>query len=175
MTDLLNSLLSTLDEQRRRVLQTLDGLPDEAMTGSMVPSGWAPLGVIRHLTIDVEHFWFQGVVAGEALDLPTDDDVWHPTPWPARQLVVNEYQAAAARSDDIIRATPLDALPPTQALSAYPWAPGGACWRRCCTSSRRRPRMPATSTLHASSSMAVKTSSSRSSRGLTPEGWIGAK
>jgi hypothetical protein len=123
MTDLLNSLLSTLDEQRRRVLQTLDGLPDEATTGSMVPSGWAPLGVIRHLTIDVEHFWFQGVVAGEALDLPTDDDVWHPTPWPARQLVVNEYQAAAARSDDIIRATPLDALPPTQALSAYPWAP----------------------------------------------------
>lgn len=123
MTDLLNSLLSTLDEQRRRVLQTLDGLPDEATTGSMVPSGWAPLGVIRHLTIDVEHFWFQGVVAGQALDLPTDDDVWHPTPWPARQLVVNEYQAAAARSDDIIRATPLDALPSTQALSAYPWAP----------------------------------------------------
>jgi len=123
MTDPLDLLLATLRAQRRRVLSTLDGLPDDALTRSVVPSGWSPLGMVRHLTFDVEQFWFRGVVAGEDLSLPTDDDVWHPTPWPSRRSVVDEYEEAAARSDAVIEATPLDAFPPARALSTYPGAP----------------------------------------------------
>ncbi|WP_439689229.1 DUF664 domain-containing protein [Curtobacterium sp. SP.BCp] len=123
MTDLKDLLLDTLRAQRRRVLSTLDGLPDEALTSSAVPSGWTPLGMVRHLTSDVERFWFQGVVAGEALDLPTDDEVWHPSPFPSRQQILDDYAAAAARSDRVIESTALDARPSSRALALYPWAP----------------------------------------------------
>ncbi|MDP4331896.1 DUF664 domain-containing protein [Curtobacterium sp. A7_M15] len=123
MTELQRVLLSTLREQRRRVLSTLDGLPEPALTRSTVPSGWSPLGMVRHLTFDVERFWFRGVASGEELDLPTDDEVWHPTPCPGARHVIDEYEAAAASSDHVIETTPLDALPPARALSLYPWAP----------------------------------------------------
>lgn len=116
-------LLATLRAQRRRVLGTLDGLTTEALTRSSVPSGWSPLGMVRHLTLDVERFWFQGVVAGGALDLPTDDEVWHPSPFPSRRQVLDDYEAAAARSDRIIASTALDARPSSRALALYPWAP----------------------------------------------------
>ncbi|MGN6407540.1 MAG: mycothiol transferase [Curtobacterium sp.] len=123
MTELQRVLLSTLREQRRRVLSTLDGLPEPALTRSAVPSGWSPLGMVRHLTFDVERFWFRGVVSGEELDLPTDDEVWHPMPWPGARHVIAEYEAAAAHTHHVIETTPLDALPPARALSLYPWAP----------------------------------------------------
>ena len=123
MTDPKDRLLDTLRAQRRRVLSALDGLPDGALTSSAVPSGWTPLGMVRHLTSDVERFWFQGVVAGEALDLPTDDEVWHPSPFPGRQQILDDYAAAAARSDRSIGSTALDARPSSRASALYPWAP----------------------------------------------------
>lgn len=123
MTDPKDLLLATLRAQRRRVLSALEGLPDGALTRSAVPSGWSPLGMVRHLTLDVERFWFQGVVAGEALDLPTDDDVWHPSPFPSRRQILDDHEAAAARSDRIIESAALDARPSSRALALYPWAP----------------------------------------------------
>ncbi|MFS0731650.1 DUF664 domain-containing protein [Curtobacterium sp. 1P10AnD] len=123
MTDQKDLLLASLRAQRGRVLDTLDGLPDAALTRSAVPSGWSPLGMVRHLTCDVERFWFQGVVAGEALDLPTDDEVWHPSPWPTAHAVIEAYETAAARSDAVIASTSLDARPSSHAMALYPWAP----------------------------------------------------
>lgn len=116
-------LVSELRAQRRRVVATLAGLPDEALTRSVLPSAWSPLGMVRHLTHDVERFWFRGVVAGERLALPTDDEVWHPTTWPAARAVVEAYEAAAAQSDAVIESTPLEALPSAEATAMYPWAP----------------------------------------------------
>ncbi|MEK6312634.1 MAG: DUF664 domain-containing protein, partial [Curtobacterium sp.] len=123
MTTVRDVLVSELRAQRRRVIATLDGLPEEALTRSRLPSAWSPLGMVRHLTHDVERFWFRGVVAGERLALPTDDEVWHPTTWPGARVVVEAYEAAAAQSDAVIGSTPLEALPSAAAMAMYPWAP----------------------------------------------------
>jgi hypothetical protein len=123
MTDVREILLTELRGQRRRVIATLSGLPDETLVRSRLPSGWSPLGMVRHLTYDVEHFWFQCVVADVAIDLPTDDEVWHPDVWPDARAVVEAYEAAGARSDAVIESTPLDALPSDQARATYPGAP----------------------------------------------------
>lgn len=123
MTDTTDSLLATLRGQRRQVLAALEGLDDDTLVRPWVPSGWSPLGLVRHLTFDVERFWFEGVVLGRVLALPTDDEVWRPERWPSAEQVVAEYEQAAARSDEVLAATPLDAFPSAAALATYPWAP----------------------------------------------------
>ena len=49
------------------VLDILDEL-DEApsLRRPVLPSGWTCLGLVQHLAVDIERFWFRGVVAGEA-------------------------------------------------------------------------------------------------------------
>jgi Protein of unknown function (DUF664) len=57
--------LSSLTAQRDHVLGILEGLPDEALRRSVLPSGWTCLGLVRHLAIDVERFWFRSIMAGQ--------------------------------------------------------------------------------------------------------------
>ena len=64
-------LLGELTNQREHVLGILDGLSSEALHRAVLPSGWTSLGLVNHLTLDVERFWFREVVAGETFD----DDV----------------------------------------------------------------------------------------------------
>lgn len=52
-----------LQAQRRSVLAIVDGLSEDDMRQSVVPSGWTPIGLIEHLG-HAERFWFQEVVAG---------------------------------------------------------------------------------------------------------------
>jgi hypothetical protein len=51
-------LPSMLRAQRAHVLGTLTGLPDEALRRPVRPSGWTRLGLVCHLALDVERFWF---------------------------------------------------------------------------------------------------------------------
>ena len=51
-------------------------MPAEARRRSLVPSGWTPRGLIRHLTLDVERVWFRAVMAGELVGLPKGYDGW---------------------------------------------------------------------------------------------------
>jgi hypothetical protein len=123
MTDVRAALSAALREQRQHVVDAVDGLDADALVRPLLPSGWSPLGLIRHLTFDVETFWFEGVVLGRRLDLPSDDDVWHPTEWPRPEQVLDDYGKAAGRSDETLLATELDAHPPRRAFEANPWIP----------------------------------------------------
>ena len=58
-------LLRYLDAQRQHVLGILEGLDDEDLRRALLPSGCSPAGLVQHLAIDVERFWFRAVVAGE--------------------------------------------------------------------------------------------------------------
>ena len=58
-------LLDHLGGQRRHILGALEGLDDDALRASALPSGWSPLGLVRHLTHDVERFWIGAVAAGD--------------------------------------------------------------------------------------------------------------
>jgi len=93
-----------LAAQRDSVLAIVDGLTDEQLRRTIVPSGWTPAGLIEHLG-DAERVWFQYVIAGESTDEVGDA----PTRTVAEAL--SYYRACIARSDDILDATPLDARP----------------------------------------------------------------
>ena len=62
-------LLASLNSQRRHVLGITEGLSDEDMRRPVLPTGWTAAGMVRHLALDVEQFWFRGIVAGESIEL----------------------------------------------------------------------------------------------------------
>ena len=106
-------LLGRLRSQRRHVLDQLDDLTDEQLRTAALPSGWTPLGLIRHLTLSDERYWFETVMAGGELDYwPEGDNAdWLVGPDESAADVLDAYRAAAANSDALIETTALDAAP----------------------------------------------------------------
>lgn len=113
-------LLGALDAQRRHVLAAIDGLTDAQLRKPALPSGWSPIGLVRHLTLGGERYWLHTVMAGEPLDdWPEDDpavDAGRPADWRVdadepTDAVVQEYRDAIARSDAILAGLPLEARP----------------------------------------------------------------
>jgi hypothetical protein len=107
--------MTSLDIQRNHVLGIVDGLSDEDLRRPMLPSGWTCLGMVRHLALDVERYWFRAVVAGETVELESGDGVWQVGADVPAQAVLDLYRQEAALANAIIAATPLDA-----AAAAWP-------------------------------------------------------
>jgi Protein of unknown function (DUF664) len=106
-----DALLAALNAQREHVLGTLDGLSEDDLRRPVLPSGWTALGVIRHLALEVEQFWFRGAVAGEPITLTSGDEAWQvPADVPGASIL-ELYRDEIARADAIIAATPADAMP----------------------------------------------------------------
>jgi hypothetical protein len=105
------ALLSSLNDQRDHVLGILEGLPEEALRRPVLPSGWMCLGLVRHLALDVERFWFGGVVAGEPGVLESEESAWDVPPGVPAGEVLGLYRQEIARANAIISATPLVSPP----------------------------------------------------------------
>ena len=104
-------LSSYLNEQRDHVLGILEGLSEEDLRRPVLPTGWTCLGLVQHLAVDVERFWFRAVVAGERVDLESGADAWQvPADVPA-EAVLDGYRQEIALANPIIAATALDAAP----------------------------------------------------------------
>ncbi|MEV0095407.1 DinB family protein [Streptomyces sp. NPDC050738] len=103
-------LSAYLAAQRTSVLAILDGLDPQALTTSVVPSGWTPLGLIEHLGYAERH-WFQEVVTGEAEPLVWPDDHDPSTTPRPPEMVFAFYEDQCRRSDAVIARTPLSAPP----------------------------------------------------------------
>ena len=108
-------LLAHLRSQRRHVLGILEGLTEDDLRRPVLPSGWSCLGLVRHLAIDDEKFWFRGVVAGEqaVIDEVTasTQSAWQVGAEESAEEVLALYREEAARTDAIVERTPLDAAP----------------------------------------------------------------
>jgi uncharacterized damage-inducible protein DinB len=116
MNDETRRLLASLDHQRNHVLGILEGLSDEQLRQPVLPSGWTMLGMVNHLALDDEHYWFRCIVGGESLDFFAESSdeprgAWHVEPDEPAEQVLDRYRDEAARSNAIIEATPLDAPP----------------------------------------------------------------
>jgi hypothetical protein len=73
---------------------------------SILPSRWTCAGLVHHLTIDVERFWFRAVVAGEPIPDNEPDNGWQiPTDLTAT-AVLDAYRREIELADAIIAATP---------------------------------------------------------------------
>jgi hypothetical protein len=105
------TLVRCLDQQRRSVLEIVDGLPEAALRRAVFPSGWTCLGLIHHLAVDDERYWFRGVAAGEPIGFPAGEDPeWLVGPQITAGQVLSLYRQEIARANAIIAVTPLDAL-----------------------------------------------------------------
>lgn len=123
-------LLSRLAAQREHILTALDGLSDDQLRFPVLPSAWSCLGLVRHLTVSDERYWFDTVMGGAALDYwPPEGDSPDDTlaDWRVRDdepadQVIAEYRRAIDRSDAVIGALELDA--PPRITEAW-WAKAG--------------------------------------------------
>ena len=109
------TLLAYLNAQREHVLGILEGLDEEALRRPVLPSGWSCLGLLRHLALDDERFWFRGIVSGEQIVIDevtkTPDDAWQVGPDVPVEVVFDMYRQQIDLANAIITATPLDASP----------------------------------------------------------------
>ena len=92
MTAEAAALRACLRAQREHVLGILEGLPEHDLRRPVLPSGWSCLGLVRHLALDVERFWFRAVVAGEDVELEHGDAAWTVAPDVPARAVLDLYR-----------------------------------------------------------------------------------
>jgi hypothetical protein len=106
-----DALVTSLNGQREHVLAAFAGVSENDLRKPALPSGWTPLGMVRHLALDVEQFWFRGAVAGEPITVLPANESWLVPPDVPSAVIFGQYRDEIARANAIIAATPLDAMP----------------------------------------------------------------
>jgi hypothetical protein len=108
-------LMRYLKAQRAHIVAALQGLDDDDLRRRLLPSRWTCVGLVNHLSLDVERFWFQAVVAG---DRPAVEDVLGPSgnAWDVGSedsvaAVLEEYRRNCERAEAIIAGRALDVAP----------------------------------------------------------------
>jgi Protein of unknown function (DUF664) len=93
----------------------------------VLPSGWTCLGLVQHLALDVERFWFREIVAGETID--TADASGTPSACVVPQDVsgINLRHPPGPWTVSISHACPVAAVICGLFASTYPTAPTSAC------------------------------------------------
>jgi len=108
-------LLRYLKGQRERIFEALEGLDLDDLRRQVLPSHWTCLGLVNHLSLDVERFWFQAVIAGEeaAVEdvLSSSDNAWDVGIEDSAEAVLEGYRHNIERADAIIATSSLDAAP----------------------------------------------------------------
>ena len=112
------ALLSTLNSQRNHVLGILEGLSDEDLRRPVLPSSWTCLGLVNHLAIDVERFWFRAVTAGEKVEFP--ENAWLVGPEVPAAEVLALYRDEIARADAIVTGLAPDDMPAWWPVEIFP-------------------------------------------------------
>lgn len=111
----LTALLAVLNSKREHVLGILEGLDEEALRRPVLPSGWTCLGLVHHLALDDEKFWFRAVAAGEqaAIEeiLGAGDSAWQPAPEKTAEEVFALYRREAELADAFLADADLAAAP----------------------------------------------------------------
>lgn len=104
------TLLEYLDYFRSVVLDKLDGLDDDDLRTSRLPSGWSPLELLQHL-IFVERRWLVWGFLGQPMADPwgdRQDDRWHVDPGVRPADLVQALRQQAALTREIAETHELD-------------------------------------------------------------------
>ena len=120
------ALLESLTIQRDHVLGILEGLTDDQLRRPVLPSGWSCLGMVQHLTISDERFWFRGIVGGDSACVSASADeakaeaIWQVAPDAPAAAVLEAYRQEIELADAVIAATPLDQPPAIWPTEIWP-------------------------------------------------------
>lgn len=130
-----SDLLETLGKQRNFLRYTTQGLTDEQARARSTVSELTLGGLIKHVT-DVERGWTAFIVEGpaaksDASDMTEEDyarwrDNFRLLDGETLEGVLSEYEAVAAKTDEIVRTLP--DLSATQPLPIAPWFPPNSRW-----------------------------------------------
>jgi uncharacterized damage-inducible protein DinB len=98
-------LLQQLSYYRATLLAKLDGLSEDQLTTSILPSGWSPLGLLKHLVF-VERRWMQWGFEAEQVPDPwgdhdPDSEGWLVTPEDTVADLTARLTAIAARTEAV--------------------------------------------------------------------------
>jgi uncharacterized damage-inducible protein DinB len=98
-------LLQQLSYYRATLLAKLSGLSDDQLTTSILPSGWSPLGLLKHLVF-VERRWMQWGFEAEQVPDPWGDhdrhsDGWLLGPEDTLHVLTARLDAIAARTEAV--------------------------------------------------------------------------
>ena len=121
-----SALLASLTIQRNHVLGILEGLTDDQLRRPVLPSGWSCLGMVQHLTISDERFWFRGIVGGDSACVSASADeakaeaIWQVAPDAPAAPVLEAYRQEVELAGAIIAATPLDQPPAIWPTEIWP-------------------------------------------------------
>src|SRR5258707_15886046 len=113
MTKESQALVSSLADQRNHVLGILEGLSEQDLRRPILPSQWPCAGLVHHLAIDVERFWFRAVVAGEPMPEDEPDNAWQVPADLTATAVLDGYRREIELAHAIISPPSLD-RPPTR-------------------------------------------------------------
>jgi len=117
------ALMDALRAQRAHALGILDGLSRSGLLRPVLPSGWSCAGLVHHLAVDVERFWFRAVMAGERVELLDGDAGWRvPAAW-SPDAVLDLYRQEIALADAVIGTRSLDAWPAWWPAEVFPGMP----------------------------------------------------
>lgn len=106
LTDPAELLTGFLDAYRDALLRKLDGVPEEELRRSRLPSGWTPLELLKHLTF-VERRWLCWGFLAEQVDDPWGDSGGDPDGrWQVRgdeplELLASQFRDQCRRSREV--------------------------------------------------------------------------
>lgn len=108
-----SALHGALTAQRAHVIGILEGGDEQALRRPVGPFDWSCLGLVQHLTLDVERFWFRGVVAGElsVTDGEPGSSSWALAPDATADGVFAAYRKEIALADAVIATTSVETAP----------------------------------------------------------------
>ncbi|HTZ94545.1 MAG TPA: DinB family protein [Streptosporangiaceae bacterium] len=95
-----------LDYFRARLVSRLQSLPAEALRASMLPSGWAPVELLKHLRY-VEYRWLEWGFLGRQVPDPWGDQQdgrWYVAPEESLADLIAALEAQAATTTLIVAA-----------------------------------------------------------------------
>jgi uncharacterized damage-inducible protein DinB len=95
---------SYLDYFRARLISKLNSLPPEALRTSMLPSGWAPIELLKHLRY-VERRWLEWGFEGRQVADPWGDQQdgrWHVGRAETLSALIEALQAQATVTEAIV-------------------------------------------------------------------------
>ena len=97
-----------LEFHRDALIRKSDGLDEDALRRSPVPSGTNLMGLLHHLT-RTEEWWFEGCLTGRPFD--GDPRQEHQAPdGVGHAEIVEAYRDQCARSREVVREAQLDAV-----------------------------------------------------------------
>ena len=104
--------LAYLEYFRAVIINKLEGLSDDELRRSRLPSGWTPLELLKHLTY-VERRWLVWGFEGQAVTNPwgdSRDGRWQVDPAETLADLLRDFEAQAAISREVVESHELAEL-----------------------------------------------------------------